>query len=77
MLEGASRVYHAGMELLGTRRLSRRSLRLGMRRIIGDNVSQMPQPVDESTGREPVDEHETPAQKEVGRAPPLPVTVES
>ena len=37
MQEGASRVYHAGVELLRTRRLSRRSLSLAMRRIIGEH----------------------------------------
>lgn len=34
--EGSSRVHHVGMELLRTRRLTRRSLRLAMRRLIGE-----------------------------------------
>ena len=37
MCEGGNRVHHAGMELLGTRRLSRRSLRLAMRRMIAEH----------------------------------------
>ena len=77
MLEGASRVYHAGVELLRTRRLSRRSLSLAMRRIIGEHAGQMPEPVEESADLARANEREIRGRKGVSRAPPLPVTVDS
>jgi hypothetical protein len=77
MQEGASRVYHAGVELLRTRRLSRRSLRLAMRQVMGEHVGPVPGPADESTVRDRVKEREIPEQKGVCRAPPLPVAVDS
>jgi hypothetical protein len=77
MLEGASRVYHAGVELLRTRRLSRRSLSLALRRIIGEYAGQMPEPVDESARLARAKERETRGKKGACRAPPLPVTVDS
>ncbi len=71
--EGASRVHHAGVELLRTRPLSRRSLSLAMRRIIGERLGQMPEPVEQSTRLARVNERETRGKKGVCRAPPLPV----
>ena len=77
MQEGASRVYHAGVELLRTRRLSQRSLRLAMRRIIGEHLGPALEVVEESAPRETGDEREARRKKGACRAPPLPVTVDS
>ncbi len=77
MQEGASRVYHAGVELLRTRRLSRRSLRLAMRRIIGEHVGSLPGAGNEPTARGRVNELGIREKKGGCRAPPLPVTVDS
>jgi hypothetical protein len=76
MQEGASRVYHAGVELLRTRRLSRRPVSRAMLRIIGKYARQMPEPVAESATGGRVNELEI-RKKKGGRAPPLPVTVDS
>ena len=77
MQEGASRVYHAGVELLRTRRLSRRSLRLAMRRIIGEHVGSLPGAGNEPTARGRVNEIGIREKKGGCRAPPLPLTVDS
>lgn len=77
MREGASRVHYAGVELLRTRRLSRHSLRLAMRRIIGEWREPSAEAVDESARRESSGERETPGKKRVCRAPPPPVTADT
>lgn len=75
--EGAGRVYHLGVELLRTRRLSPRSLRLAMRRLIGEAR----EPFADGTQAAPVpaaaDEREEQQKQEDGRAPPAPLTVHS
>jgi hypothetical protein len=75
MREGASRLHIAGVELLKTRRLSPRSLRLAMRRIIGEQRVPFGGESDDSASRAGSDEHDTRRQHTVCRAPP--VTVES
>jgi hypothetical protein len=77
MLEGASRVYHAGVELLRTRRLSRRSLSLAMRRIIGERPGPEGEAVEATAPRPGSTEREWRRKDGASRAPPLPVTVDS
>jgi hypothetical protein len=74
---GASRVYQLGIELLRTRRLSRRSLRVAMRRIIGEaNVSlgDAPQAPGDRAALDGRKEHQ---KQGVSRSPPLAATVET
>lgn len=68
--EGASRVHHAGVELLRTRRLSRRSLRLAMRRIIGEHRAPVADAFDESAGRDVSDARGRGRKRDESRAPP-------
>jgi hypothetical protein len=86
MREGSSRVHHAAVELLGTRRLSRRSLRLAIRRITGEYLGHMTEQMSGSARRErddecrtrgKKDERETHGKKGGCRAPPLPATVDT
>jgi hypothetical protein len=77
MQEGASRVFHAGVELLRTRRLSRRSLRLAMRRIIGEQPGTSNEPVEDTAPRADSNGRESHRNAGASRAPPLPVTVDS
>jgi hypothetical protein len=78
MREGASRVHHAGVELLRTRRLSRRSLRLLLRRIICNRGEKRALAFEEAAGRDGLDDRELrPEGRYTGRAPPLPVAIDS
>jgi hypothetical protein len=77
MREGASRVHHAGVELLRTRRLSRRSLRLAMRRIIGDHGGPVDDRSGESPRLEPNDGRELRRKRGDCRAPPALVETQS
>ena len=70
MQEGTSRVYHAGVELLRTRRLSRRSLRMAVRQLIGEQVEPTRRSASESTARWRAGEREIQERKGVCRAPP-------
>jgi hypothetical protein len=77
MREGASRVHHAGVELLRTRRLSRRSLRLAMRRIIGDHRAPFAEALDEFARGNALDARESRRKRGVCRAPPVPAETET
>jgi PilZ domain len=70
MREGASRVHYAGVELLRTRRLSRRSLRLAIRRIIGEHRAPFAAAFDESARRDVGDERGRGRTRDESRAPP-------
>jgi hypothetical protein len=77
MREGASRVHHAGVELLRTRRLSRRSLRLAMRRIICEHRAPFADAFDESARRDVGDERVRSRKRDESRAPPVLAETES
>jgi hypothetical protein len=74
--EGASRMYRAGVELLRTRRLSRRSLWLVMRRILGEQPAPFAEASEEPTSRPTDEEHEIRRKNWVGRSPPVPAESE-
>ena len=75
--EGASRVYHVGVELLRTRRLSRRSLCLALQRIIGEHRGAFADAFDEVAARTSIDGHEERRKRGVSRAPPVPAETET
>ena len=69
MRVGAGRVFDVGVELLKTRRLSRRSLRLALRRVIGEQPQVFTLTRDERTP--PGDVSPRKREEEVGRPPPV------
>jgi hypothetical protein len=73
---GAGRVYQVGVELLRTRRLTRRSLRLAVGRIIGTHAEITPG-VDEVAARAVVDERTEQRRDGVSRAPPAAALTET
>jgi len=75
--EGASRVYHVGVELLRTRRLSRRSLCLALRRIIGEHQPPIAFADDEAVVRDGTDGRDERRNQGVSRAPPAPALTET
>jgi hypothetical protein len=77
MREGASRGHYAGVELLRTRRLSRRSLRLAMRRIIGEHHAPAAHSFQESVTQPTFDGRESRRRREGCRAPPVPAETET
>jgi hypothetical protein len=74
--EGAGRVYHVGVELLRTRRLSRRSLRLAIRRIIGERRGPFAD-VEDDMAPSAATEARQARRKRGERSPPAPVAIET
>jgi hypothetical protein len=72
---GAGRAFDVGVEILKTRRLSRRSLRLALRRVIGERPETFTAARDERLP--PDDVSLSRKEKEVGRAPPVAVTTDT
>lgn len=72
--QGAGRVFQLGVELLRTRRLSRRSLRLALRRLIGAPDDGRPVPYNGPVSH--ADPFEAARSPGVNRSPPEPVTVD-
>lgn len=72
--EGAGGIYHLGVELLRTRRLSRRSLRLAVRQIIGGRRAPLAGARDETAQGAAVDGREERRKKGVTRSPPVVAT---
>jgi hypothetical protein len=74
--QGASRIFQVGIELLRTRRLSQRSLRLALRRFIGGGRGELPEAPAHVGLRPDVDGRQVNETLGGSRSPP-PVTVDT